>query len=227
MYAQGEILNGETVLAVSQRGGAGQSDRPARTLRGKPRKVEPDRRAARQAAMRLHGEPACRTAEVEVARIALAGRGQPDVGDGLAANFGADEPGEAGYVSRAPEIAYLKVDLEAFDSVRDDGDRLLPIGGRSAHFRLERAAHLREHERREVVEVVGAEVELAILQLIGADRDITFEPHRGEGHRETVGAPAAVGRLGYMRRALQLVAVNVAGGRGGRLDLPGKVRSVG
>ena len=186
--------------------------------------------------MRLHGEPACRAAEVELVRIALAGRGELDIGDGLAGDFGADEPGEARCVSRPPEVGDLEVDLEAFEAVgaeshsvavRDDGDRLPPVGGRSAHVRLKRAAHLREHERREVVEIVGVECELAVRQSIGADRHGARDPHRGEGQRETVGAPAAVCRLGQMGRALQLVAVNVARGGGGRIDPATNVRHVG
>ena len=96
-----------------------------------------------------------------------------------------------------------------------------PSAAEGADLRLERAAHLHEHERRQVVEVGGAEVEVAIRQLIAVDRDIAVKPRRSEAERQIVGAPTSVGRLGDMGGTLQLVAIDVARGQGRRLDLPG------
>jgi hypothetical protein len=69
--------------------------------------------------MRLEGETARGGAEVEVARVAFAGRGQADAGDGFSGDFGADEPGYAGQVSRAP---VLSSDASISDIVLSDRD---------------------------------------------------------------------------------------------------------
>ena len=130
----------------------------------------------------------------------------------------------------------FEVDLEAFESVRaerhpvavrDDRDRLPAVRSRSAHFRLKRAAHPRQHERREIVEIGRAEAELAIRQPVGADRDGAREARRGQCQREIVDPPAAVGGLRDMGRALQLVAVDVARRRGVASTCTGDVDRIG
>ena len=162
----------------------------------------------------------------------MARRGQPDVGKGLSGDLSPGEPGLARDAPRAPQVADFEIDLEAFEPVcterhpiarRDDRDRLPAARRGGADFRLERAAHLCQHDWREIVEIGRAEFELAGRQLIGADGDMARKLRRREAQREIVDAPAAIGGFRHMGRALQLVPVDVARGRGGRLDRTGNM----
>ena len=91
--AQGEVLDRKPILAVSQRRRSREGDRAAGALRGKSGEVQPDRRAARQASLGFHGEAAHGAVEGKVGGIALALGGEPDVGDGLPADFRPRERG--------------------------------------------------------------------------------------------------------------------------------------
>ena len=128
--------------------------------------------------------------------------------------------------------ANLEVDFEALEPVRVDGhavavrcdrEHLLALGDGGARFRLNGASDLREHERRQIVEIGRAEAQVASRQVAGANRKRAGEPRRSEAERKIVDRPAAVVVLGDMRRALQRIAVHVSGQGGSRVDQAGYV----
>ena len=151
--------------------------------------------------------------------VAVGGRDEPDVGQRLSAKLGARQPRLSGDAPGGPEIADRHVDLEPFKpgaanahpvAGRGERQRLLTCGACRLDLRLNGAAQLREHERRQVIEVRRGEAQGAVGQLVRADRHRAVETGRSEAEREIVESPSAVVAPGDMSRPLQRVAVDVA-----------------
>ena len=158
-------------------------------------------------------------AEIEIARIGAGRRGQLDIGNRLSAERAPGEAGDARTGSSLPQTSstvrsILRPSNWALDAhpvaVGDDRDVLPPAGARGAELRLKRAAEFGQNQRREIVEIGGAEIEFAARQPIRADREIARQARRGQADREIVGGPAAVGAPGEMSRAGQRLAIDVA-----------------
>ncbi len=197
----------------------GERDPPAVAFRREAREVEPRRRPAAQPPARFDREPAHDAAGVEIGDVGARPRVQPDVADRLAGDRGAGELRGPLDRPRAPKVGDGHVDLETLEpivadahavAVGDDRGRLFAAVGRGGDLRLKRAAELRENQRREIVEIFGAEGDLAGREPVRADRQRAREVRRGEAQSEIVERPSAVGAFGDMGGAGERLAVDVA-----------------
>ena len=171
-------------------------------------------------------------AQVEIAGRGAAGRRQLDAGDRLPGDFGSSELREPGDDLRAPQVGDLEVDFEALEAigadrhpiaVRCDRERLLALCGGGVRLRLKGAGQLRENERRQIVEIARAEAQVAGRQAVCADCQRAGEPRRSKAEPEIVDGPAAIVVFRHMHRALESMAVDIAGEGSVRVDEPGHV----
>ena len=215
-----QVFDIETVASVGQGRWRSERQSTAAALCGKTRQFKPRRRPAEKPPARGQREAARVPAQFEIAGRCVACRCQLDASDRLPADFGSRELCESGDNLRAPEVGDLEVDFEPFESIRVDGhpvavrcdrERLLALGDGGACFRLKSASQLREHKRRQIIEIGRAETQVASRQRIGANGEGAGEPRRSEAERKIVDRPAAVVVSCDMRRPLERIAVDISG----------------
>src|SRR3984885_14957759 len=196
-----QVLDVQAIASVGQCRRRREGQPTAAALRGETGKFKPRRRAAEEAPARRQRKAARGPDEVEIAGRGAGGGRQLDAGDCLPGGFGPGELGESGEDLRAPEVSDLEGDLEALKSVgvyghpvavRRNRERLLALGGGGVRFRLKSAGQLREHKRRQIVEIGRAENEIASRQRIGANGQRAREPRRSETEPKIVDGPAAI-----------------------------------
>ena len=229
---QREVLDVQTVASIGQGRGRRERDALAAALSGEAGEFETRRRPAEEPAARREREAARVPAQVEIARRRAARRRQLDAGDRLPADFGARELGEPGDDLRAPEVGDLEVDLEAFEPIRVDGhpvavrrdrEHCLPSATEALAFAWIAPVSFVRTSGDRSSRLAALKLKSPVASVSAPTASAPASRAEARLSAKIVDRPAAVAVLCDMRRALERMAVDIAGQGRVRVDEAGHV----